>query len=41
MAVGLAVLAEVATSDDVPRIQTVVLLSNGFGPLAVRALDRL
>ncbi|MFD5269374.1 hypothetical protein [Streptomyces sp. NPDC058335] len=41
MAVGLAVLAECATSDDITRIQTIGLLSNGFGPLAVRALDRL
>ncbi|MDX3571815.1 hypothetical protein [Streptomyces sp. ID05-47C] len=41
VAAGLAVLAEVATSDDIPRIQTVGLLSNGFGALAVHALDRL
>jgi hypothetical protein len=34
-------LAEVATADDIPRIQTLGLLSNAFGPLAVRALERL
>ncbi|MFL1897999.1 hypothetical protein ACJWDR_02775 [Streptomyces tauricus] len=41
VALGLALLAEVATVDDIPRIQTVSLFSNDFGPLAVRALERL
>ncbi|QES47865.1 hypothetical protein DEJ50_08620 [Streptomyces venezuelae] len=41
VAIGLAMLAEVATVDDIPRIQTIGLLSNAFGPLAARALDRL
>lgn len=41
VAVGLALLAETATAGDIPRIQTIGLLSNAFGPLAVRALDRL
>ncbi|WP_327416801.1 hypothetical protein [Streptomyces sp. NBC_01233] len=39
--VGLALLAEVGTVDDIPRIQTIGLLSNAFGPLAARALERL
>ncbi|GGV85709.1 hypothetical protein GCM10010294_65390 [Streptomyces griseoloalbus] len=41
VAVGLALLAEVGTVDDIRLIQTIGLLSNAFGPLAVRALDRL
>ncbi|MET9153990.1 hypothetical protein ABZX82_22350 [Streptomyces griseoflavus] len=41
VAVGLALLTETATVDDIPLIQTIGLLSNPFGPLAVRALDRL
>ncbi|MFF3315788.1 hypothetical protein ACFYV5_09755 [Streptomyces sp. NPDC003035] len=41
MAVGLALLAEVGTVTDIPKIQTIGLLSNAFGALAVRALDRL
>ncbi|MFJ2264062.1 hypothetical protein ACIOKD_38250 [Streptomyces sp. NPDC087844] len=41
VALGLALLAEVATVDDIPRIQTVGLFSNDFGPLAVQALARL
>ncbi|MGN9814985.1 hypothetical protein ACTMUQ_06520 [Streptomyces sp. SD11] len=35
VALGLALLAEVATVDDIPRIQTVGLFSNDFGPLAL------
>lgn len=41
MALGLALLAEVATVDDIPAIQTIGLFSNDFGPLAVQALERL
>ncbi|GAA2286437.1 hypothetical protein GCM10010415_66200 [Streptomyces atrovirens] len=41
VAVGLALLAEVGTVDDIQLIQTIGLLSNAFGPLAVRALERL
>ncbi|MEU5510363.1 hypothetical protein [Streptomyces fungicidicus] len=41
VAVGLALLAEVGTVDDIRLIQTIGLLSNDFGPLAVRALERL
>ncbi|MET9377371.1 hypothetical protein ABZX98_25070 [Streptomyces sp. NPDC002992] len=41
VAVGLALLAEVGTVTDIPKIQTIGLLSNAFGALAVRALDRL
>jgi hypothetical protein len=41
VAIGLALLAEVGTVDDIPKIQTIGLLSNAFGPLAARALDRL
>ena len=41
VAVGLALLAEVGTVDDIRLIQTIGLLSNAFGPLAVRALERL
>ncbi|GAA2099175.1 hypothetical protein GCM10009759_30790 [Kitasatospora saccharophila] len=39
--VGLALLAETATADDVPLIRTVGLLSHRFGPLAAHALERL
>ncbi|MFD7705388.1 hypothetical protein [Streptomyces caelestis] len=39
VAVGLALLAEVGTVDDIQLIQTIGLLSNAFGPLAVRGLD--
>lgn len=39
--VGLALLAEVGTTDDIPFIQLVGLLSAPFGPLAVDALERL
>ncbi|MET9561794.1 hypothetical protein [Streptomyces tauricus] len=37
VALGLAPLAEVATVDDIPRIQTAGLFSNDFAPPAVRA----
>ncbi|MEU8920436.1 hypothetical protein AB0D10_05780 [Kitasatospora sp. NPDC048545] len=39
--VGLALLAEAGTPDDAPLIRTIGLLSNTFGPLAARALERL
>jgi hypothetical protein len=39
--VGLALLAAVGTVEDIPRIQTIGLLSCTFGPLAARALERL
>ncbi|MER7757203.1 hypothetical protein [Kitasatospora sp. NPDC097643] len=39
--VGLALLAAVGTADNVPLIQTIGLLSDWFGPLAARALERL
>ncbi|WP_329378502.1 hypothetical protein OG625_10115 [Streptomyces sp. NBC_01351] len=39
--VGLALLAEVGTTDDIPFIQMIGLLSAPFGPLAVEALERL
>ncbi|WP_240662508.1 hypothetical protein [Streptomyces sp. WAC 06738] len=39
--VGLALLAAVGTADDIPLIHTIGLLSNRFGPLAARALERL
>ncbi|MFG2333485.1 hypothetical protein ACGFMM_28200 [Streptomyces sp. NPDC048604] len=39
--IGLALLAEAGTADDIPRIQTVGLLGNPFGSLAVGALERL
>ncbi|GAB7185428.1 hypothetical protein ATKI12_5259 [Kitasatospora sp. Ki12] len=38
---GLALLAEVGTTADIPLIRTIGLLSNTFGPLAARALERL
>src|SRR4051812_21996108 len=38
---SLALLAAVGTVEDVPRIQTIGLLSCTFGPLAARALERL
>lgn len=38
---GMAMLAEVGSVEDVPLIQTVGLLSGTFGPLAARALARL
>ncbi|MFD8952035.1 hypothetical protein ACFV0B_24650 [Streptomyces xanthophaeus] len=41
VAVGLALLAEAGTVEDIPRIQTIGLISNDFGSLAVEALDRL
>ncbi|MFF6784033.1 hypothetical protein [Streptomyces sp. NPDC012510] len=39
--VGLALLAAVGTARDIPRIQTVGLLSCTFGPLSANALERL
>ncbi|WP_243744988.1 hypothetical protein [Streptomyces hainanensis] len=39
--VGLALLAAVGTTDDIPLIQTIGLLSHRFGPLAAHALERL
>lgn len=39
--VGLALLAVVGTVEDIPRIQTIGLLSCHFGPLAARELERL
>ncbi|MDK1476891.1 hypothetical protein QNO07_26410 [Streptomyces sp. 549] len=39
--VGLALVAAVATTDDIPLIQTIGLLSRRFGPLAAHALERL
>lgn len=39
--VGLALLGAVGTAADIPRIQTIGLLSRAFGPLAVAALARL
>ncbi|PNE39638.1 hypothetical protein AOB60_29150 [Streptomyces noursei] len=39
--VGLALLAAVGTTDDIPLIQTIGLLSHRFGPLATHALERL
>jgi hypothetical protein len=41
VAVGLALLAAVGTVEDIPRIQTIGLLSCTFGPLAARGLERL
>ncbi|MFG3042045.1 hypothetical protein ACGFYZ_34625 [Streptomyces sp. NPDC048330] len=41
VAVGLALLAEAGTADDIPRIQTVGLLSTWFAPLAAQVLERL
>ncbi|MFF9914622.1 hypothetical protein [Streptomyces sp. NPDC013457] len=41
VAVGLVLLAEAGTVADIGRIQTIGLLSNAFGPLAARALERL
>ncbi|MFE0652368.1 hypothetical protein ACFVZH_27685 [Streptomyces sp. NPDC059534] len=41
VAVGLALLAESGTMADIPRIQTVGLLSHWFGTLAAQALVRL
>jgi hypothetical protein len=38
---GLALLAAVGTVEDIPKIQTIGLLSCAFGPLAARALERL
>ncbi|MFE3258749.1 hypothetical protein [Nocardia sp. NPDC059229] len=38
---GIAILAEVGTAEDVPLIQTIGLLSNTFGPLSAKALARL
>ncbi|MEV0465129.1 hypothetical protein AB0I30_29640 [Nocardia tengchongensis] len=38
---GMAMLAEVGTGEDVSLIQTLGLLSNTFGPLAADALARL
>jgi hypothetical protein len=38
---GLALVAAVATADDIPLIQTIGLLSNHFGPLAAHALEKL
>lgn len=38
--VGLALIAAVGAVDDIPLIQTIGLLSNWFGPLAARALER-
>lgn len=39
--VGLALLSTVGTADDIPLIQTIGLLSDHFGPLAARSLERL
>lgn len=39
--VGLALLGAVGTVADIPRIQTIGLLSRAFGPLAASALARL
>ncbi|WP_331733561.1 hypothetical protein OG948_59855 (plasmid) [Embleya sp. NBC_00888] len=39
--VGLALVAAVATADDVTLIRTIGLLSNHFGPLAAHTLERL
>ncbi|MFI6645114.1 hypothetical protein [Streptomyces sp. NPDC050504] len=41
VAIGLALLVEAGTARDIPRIQTIGLLSNPFGILAVEALARL
>lgn len=41
VAIGLALLTEVGAVEDIPRIQTIGLLSNPFGSLAVDALGRL
>ncbi|MFE5630051.1 hypothetical protein [Streptomyces sp. NPDC056543] len=41
VAIGLALLAEAGTVADIGRIQTIGLLSNAFGPLVARALERL
>ncbi|WP_326569686.1 hypothetical protein VSH64_01110 [Amycolatopsis rhabdoformis] len=38
---GLALLAVVGTSEDIPLIRTISLLSDTFAPLAARALERL
>jgi hypothetical protein len=38
--VGLALLTSVWDEDDIPVIQTIGLLSDRFGPLAARALER-
>ncbi|RKR89991.1 hypothetical protein BDK92_4355 [Micromonospora pisi] len=38
--IGLALLASVWEDDDIPLIQTIGLLSRGFAPLAVHALER-
>ncbi|MFJ6635310.1 hypothetical protein ACIQMR_28495 [Streptomyces sp. NPDC091376] len=38
---GLALVAAVGTVDDIPLIQSIGLLSNRFGPLAARVLERL
>jgi len=38
--IGLALLASVSDEDDIPVIRTIGLLSNRFGPLAARALER-
>jgi hypothetical protein len=38
--VGLALLATLWDDDDLPLIKTIGLLSNRFGPLAARALER-
>ncbi|MFE2910929.1 hypothetical protein [Kitasatospora indigofera] len=37
--VGLALIAAVGTTEDIPLIQTIGLLSNRFGPLAAHALE--
>jgi hypothetical protein len=39
--VGLALVATMGVVDDIPLIQAIGLLSNRFGPLAARALERL
>jgi hypothetical protein len=39
--VGLALIASVGTVDDIPLIRTIGLLSNRFGALAARGLERL
>lgn len=39
--IGLALVEALGTVDDIPLIHTIGLLSNRFGPLAARALERL
>ncbi|MFG2490437.1 hypothetical protein ACGFSD_05080 [Streptomyces caniferus] len=39
--VGMAIVAAVGTTEDIPLVQTIGLLSHQFGPLAVHAFERL